>query len=273
MMKEIYIAIFIVLSGCSAKNNKQNPLCAPEYRIEESKNIDLSLFSKDKEGFIILFGGESMIGWRGYGKTYLPDKWEVLNGLLNLNQNKSEGGDIIFDYKFQNFELELDWMVAKAGNSGVFYLASEVQTKDPISNEYKFQPIFISAPEYQILDNENHPDAKLGNNGNRKSGSLYDMLPAEPQTAKPYGEWNYTRIVVNRGIVTHWLNQVKVVEYSFKGQEWINLLQKGKFGQSKWPLAFELMKNCGGKNNEGYIGLQDHGDNISFKNIRLKQIP
>jgi len=96
------------------------------------------------------------------------------------------------------------------------------------------------------------------------------MIAAEPETTNPVGEWNHVRISVDNGNVVHQLNGVTVVEYSFLGQSWIDLLQASKFGQMKWPLAFELMKNCGGEKHEGYIGLQDIGDDVWFKNIRIK---
>jgi len=273
MNRIFYLFISLIFFACTGKkNNAQESSNAPEYIILESDNVSLSSFTKDKDGYIILFDGKSTTGWRGYGKDYLPKNWMIADDCLTLNHNGNEGGDIIFAYKFKNFDLELEWKVPKAGNSGIFYLAREVKAKDIISDEYKLQSMFIAAPEYQILDNDNHPDAKLGKNGNRKSGSLYDMIAAEPQTANPYGEWNHTRIRVDKGNATHWLNGVKVVEYSFVGQPWIDLLQSGKFGQTKWPLAFELMKDCGGKNHEGYIGLQDIGDDISYKNIKIKII-
>jgi len=271
MNRIVYIVIGFLLLACTSKNNKSDSIAdAPEYIVEKSENVDLSSFKKDNEGFVIIFDGKTIKGWRGYGMSYLPPKWEISDDCLVLNQNGKGGGDIIFDYKFRNFELELDWKIDKAGNSGIFYLGQEIKTKDPVNGEYKFQPIYLSAPEYQLLDNDNHPDASLGKNDNRRSGSLYDMIPADPQTCKAYGEWNKARIVVNKGNVTHWLNDTKVVEYSFIGQQWIDLLQSGKFGQMKWPLAFELMKDCGGKNHEGYIGLQDNGANVLFKNIRIK---
>ncbi len=271
MRSRIFIIVCFVFFACTGKNNKLNPISdSPEYIVTKSQDINLSSFKKDNEGFTILFDGESVEGWRGYGKNILPPKWKVINNCLVSRQNGEEGGDIIFDHQFKNLELELEWKVLKAGNSGIFYLAREVKTRDPISGEYKIQPIFISAPEYQILDNDNHPDAKLGKDGNRQSGSLYDMIAAKPQTAKPYGEWNKTRIIVKDGKVMHWLNEIKVVEYSFIGQQWIDLLQSGKFGQTKWPLAFEVMKNCGGNDHKGYIGLQDHGDDVWFRNIRIK---
>lgn len=273
-MKQIfYILVYVSLCACKGERGKtDHAWIPPEYRVLSSTNVNLSEYKKDEKNFVLLLSGAQPNGWRGYGKKTLPPKWEITGDSLILNQNGKEGGSIIFDYKFKDFELVLEWKISKGGNSGIFYLAQEIESKDMQSGNYKLQPIFISAPEYQLLDNDNHPDGQSGGNGNRKSGSLYDMIPANPQTGKSFGEWNKTRIIVKKGNVSHWLNDSKVVEYSFLGQEWIDLLQSGKFGQLKWPLAFELMKECGGKEHEGYIGLQDHGSEVVFRNIKINKL-
>ena len=179
-----------------------------------------------------------------------------------------DGGDIIFAHKFQNFELKFEWKVAKGSNSGVFYLAQEVQTEK--DGKTQIEPIYISAPEYQVLDNANHPDAKLGKDGNRQSASLYDMIPAKPQNQNPYDQWNEGSIMVYKGTVVHGQNGENVVEYHLWTPQWTEMLQASKFSEEKWPLAYELLNNCGGENHEGYIGFQDHGDNVWFRNIRVK---
>ena len=136
-----------------------------------------------------------------------------------------------------------------------------------------YQPIYISCPECQVLDNERHPDAKLGATlGIRQSTSLYDMIVAKPQNAKPAGEWNKVKITVKNGKVTHYQNGVKVLSYQLWGQEWIDLLQSSKFSEKNWPLAFQLLKNCGGDDKKGYFGFQDHGDEVWYRNIRVKVI-
>ena len=132
------------------------------------------------------------------------------------------------------------------------------------------EPIYISAPEYQVLDNANHPDAKLGKDNNRQSASLYDMIPAVPQNAKPFGEWNKAKIMVYKGTVVHGQNGENVLEYHLWTPQWTEMLQKSKFSEEKWPLAFSLLNNCGGDNHEGFIGLQDHGDDVWYRNIRVK---
>ena len=137
----------------------------------------------------------------------------------------------------------------------------------------QYQPIYVSCPECQVLDNERHPDAKLGATlGIRQSTSLYDMIVAEPQNANPAGEWNKIKIVVKNGNVTHYQNGVKVLSYKLWGKEWIDLLQKSKFSEKSWPIAFELLKNCGGEGQKGYFGFQDHGDEVWFRNIRVKEL-
>ena len=215
---------------------------------------------------ITLFDGTSLEGWRGYNKDHVPSRWTIEDGCLKFSGSgggeaqTGEGGDIIYAaQKFKNFELELEWKVSKGGNSGIFYLAQETAG-----------PIYISAPECQVLDNENHPDARLGVDGNRQSSSLYDMIPAKPQNSKPAGEWNKVKILVYKGTVVHYQNDVPVVEYHLWTPQWTEMLQKSKFSEEKWPEAFALLNNCGGENHEGYIGFQDHGDDVWFRNIKIK---
>lgn len=262
--------------GTDTDSTKTTEAMKPEYTVLDKPQIDLSKFKKDKDGYIVIFDGKSTEGWRGYGKDVLPGKWSIDNGALKFTGSgkgeaqEKDGGDIIFAHKFKNFELELEWKVAKGSNSGIFYLAQEVQTKDPKTGELRMEPIYISAPEAQVLDNANHPDAKLGKDNNRQSMSLYDMIPAKPQNSKPFGEWNKAKVMVYKGTVVHGQNGENVVEYHLWTPQWTEMLQASKFSEEKWPLAFELLNNCGGPNREGYIGLQDHSDDVWFRNIRIK---
>ena len=247
----------------------------PKYTVVENPQVDLSQFETDSEGYIVIFNGKDFTGWRGYGKDNVHGKWTIEDGAIKFNGDwrgeaqDGEGGDIIFAHKFKNFELLLDWKVSKGGNSGIFFLAQEVSTTDAEGNE-RMEPIYISSPEYQVLDNANHPDAKLGKDNNRMSASLYDMIPAVPQNQNPFGEWNEAKIMVYKGTVVHGQNDENVVEYHLWTQQWTDMLQASKFSQDKWPLAYELLNNVGGTEREGYIGLQDHGDDVWFRNIRIK---
>lgn len=223
----------------------------------------------DEEGYIEIFDGATLKGWRGYGKDHVPARWTVEDECLKFSRGAGEGGDIIFAHKFKNFILELEWKVSKGANSGIFYLAQEAYGKNKEGNEY-LEAIYVSAPEFQVLDNANHPDAKMGKDNNRQSASLYDMIPAVPQNQNPYGEWNKAKIVVKNGKVEHWQNDVKVLEYKLWTPAWTELLQTSKFSEKAWPSAFKLLNNCGGENHEGFIGFQDHGDDVWFRNIRVK---
>ena len=248
---------------------------APEYIRVDKPQVDLASVPVDKDGYYVLFDGTSLNGWRGYGKDNVPSRWTVEDGCIKFSGTGTgegqtgEGGDLIFARKFKNFILELEWKVSKGGNSGIFYLAQEVKTVREDGSE-KYEPIYISSPEYQVLDNANHPDALLGVDGNRQSASLYDMIPAKPQNQNPYGEWNKAKIMVYKGTVVHGQNDANVVEYHLWTDQWTQMLQASKFSQEKWPLAFELLNNCGGESHEGYFGLQDHGDDVWYRNIRIK---
>ena len=249
---------------------EETPIAAtddyPAYTIVEKTQYSLSKFAQDSEGFYILFDGKTMNGWRGYNRDDVPKRWVIDDGCIKFTGSgggeaqESDGGDLIFGLKFKNFELSIDWKCSKGANSGIFYLAQEI----------KGESIYISSPESQVLDNENHPDARMGVDGNRKSTSLYDMIPAKPQNANPFDEWNNTTIIVYRGTVLHQQNGENVVEYHLWTPQWTELLQNSKFSKEAWPLAFELLNNCGGENREGYIGLQDHGDDVWFRNIKIK---
>ena len=280
MRKTLILAISLVftlgITNAATKKAKSTIVLAtsqgfqgPEWEKHE--------YTVDKDGYIVLFDGTSLNGWRGYGKNHVPERWIIEDGCLHfignnnpaaLDKNgkqKKDRGELVFGHKFKNCIIEIEWKISKGGNSGIFYMAQE--TTNPNG---KLLPIYYSCPEYQVLDNENHPDAKLGKDNNRKSASLYDMIPAKPQNAKPYGEWNKAKIVINNGKVTHYQNGVEVLSYNLWTPEWTQLLQGCKFSEKSIPEAFNLLNNCGGKNHEGLIGLQDHNDDVWYRNIRVK---
>lgn len=232
-----------------------------KYTAIDKPQVDLSKFKKDKDSYITLFDGISLDGWRGYNRDQVTDKWIIEDGTLKFDSKKQgPGGEIIFAHKFKNFELDLEWKISEGGNSGIFYLIQE------IPNQYAA----ASAPEAQVLDNDNHPDAKLGKDGNRKSTSLYDLIPANPQNAKPFGKWNRVKIRVDNGNVSHYQNGKKVLGYTLFTPEWVKMLENSKFSIGSWDDAFYLMSNCGGVKREGYIGFQDHGNDVWFRNIKIK---
>lgn len=252
-MKKVFLTYSLVIMAVifsSCTNTKK----------QAEDNTDNNATEMTNEEWITLFDGESFEGWRGYGRTDMPSAWTIEDGAIKINGSgrgeagAKDGGDIIFDRKFKNFELTFEWKVAKGANSGVFYLAQEIEG----------DPIWKSAPEYQILDNANHPDAKLGKDNNRQSASLYDLIPAVPQNSKPFGEWNTGGVMVYQGTVVHSQNGENVVEYHLWTPDWEEMVEGSKF------KGWDNFINAGGDKQEGYIGLQDHGDDVWFRNIKIK---
>jgi hypothetical protein len=208
------------------------------------------------QGWLLMFDGKTTAGWLKYDSTVFPDSgWVVDNGTLRcvgsgLGEAGGKGGDIVYDKKFKDFDLKLEWKISPGGNSGVFYFVQEIPK----------EPSWKSGCEMQVLDNIGHLDARLGKNGDRQAGSLYDLIPAVPQNAKPVGEWNQAEIVVYQGTVVHFQNGVQVLEYHIGTPDWIKMIKASKF--KDFPEF--------GKYREGFIALQDHGSDVWYRRIRIK---
>ena len=208
-----------------------------------------------EEGWVSVFDGKTTTGWRAYNKTTFPDSiWEVVDGTLHCKGTglgEASGNDIIYDKKLSNFELSFEWKISEGGNSGVFILAQEIPGEE----------IYKSAPEFQILDNDKHPDAQLGVDGNRKASSLYDLIPAKPQNTKPAGEWNQAGILCYQGTVVFKQNGANVLEFHLWTEDWKKMVANSKFKDWEWFVN---------PAREGYIGLQDHGHDVWYRNIKIK---
>lgn len=217
------------------------------------------LSSKEKkDGWVLLFNGKDFTGWRQVNATGMAKNWIIEENAMKVftaegkQPGQGSSGDIIYaDKKFKNFELSIDWKTSKMGNSGIFYYVREVPGK----------AIYYAAPEIQVLDNIDATDNKIPSH---LAGSLYDMIAADPKTVKPAGEWNNIIIKIINGKVTHTQNGVKVVEYELWTPEWDALIAKSKF--KTFPGFIE------GISKEGYIGLQDHGYAIWFRNIKIREL-
>jgi hypothetical protein len=243
--KLIILSLAVALIAIACNTNSTNK------KSEKVKGSDAE--QTIGEGWVYLFDGKTMEGWRGYNKDTLPGEgWVVEDGALRC-VSPGGGGDIIYDKKFGNFELSFEWKISEAGNSGVFILAQEIPD----------QAIYMSAPEFQILDNDKHPDAKAGRDGNRTASSLYDLIPANPQNSKPVGEWNSAAIIVDNGKVTHVQNGAVVVEYELWTDSWKAMVADSKF--KDWPNFVDPAR-------EGYIGFQDHGNDVWFRNIKIREL-
>lgn len=199
-------------------------------------------------GWTLLFDGETIEHWHGFQKDSVPSAWQVKDGAIVLT---GEGGDLVTNEEYRNFELMLDWKISAGGNSGIFFNVSE----DP-----KYKNTYETGPEMQILDDERHPDAKVGKD--RQAGANYDLMPVSTPAVKPVGEYNTIRLVVNEGHVTHYLNGKKVVEYTLWTPEWKKMVAESKFVDMPDYGTYK----------SGHIALQDHGDKVWFRNIKIRRL-
>lgn len=199
--------------------------------------------AEQEAGWRLLFDGETLSGWRGYHSAELPDGWRAVDGTLHFADGKD---DLITVDTFKDFELSLEWKISEGGNSGIFYFAV-------LGSEN----IYMNAPEMQVLDDARHPD---GANPLTSAGAAYGLYPAPRGVVKPAGEWNSARIRVQDGHVQHWLNGKQIVDYVLGSPEWMERVANSKFAD--WPAY--------GKARAGHIGLQDHGDPVWFRDIKIR---
>ena len=232
------------------------------FLFQNQKNIDKetqpnTLTKKEiKEGWNLLFDGKTSNGWRGVFKDKFPEKgWQIKDGILTVlsstGAESANGGDIVTIDEYSNFELKVDFKITPGANSGIKYFVTE--------SEGAHQGSALGL-EYQILDDERHPDAKLGRDGDRTIASLYDLIPAQNKKPNPIGEWNHAKIISNGKHVEHWLNDTKVVEYERGSESFMKLIAISKY---KDKQGFGLAE-------KGHILLQDHGNEVSFRNIKIK---
>ncbi|AKD54461.1 3-keto-disaccharide hydrolase [Spirosoma radiotolerans] len=216
-----------------------------------------------KDGWKLLFDGKTTNGWRGAYKDAFPAKgWNVADGLLTIQ--KSDGsesqsfGDIVTVGEYSDFDLMFDFKLTEGANSGVKYFVAE-QSPKPKGSAFGL--------EFQVLDDDKHPDAKLGRDGNRTVGSLYDLIPASGKRANPIGEWNTGRVISKGKHVEHWLNGKKVVDYERGSEKFRELVAMSKYKAPEYNANGRF-----GEAPKGHILLQDHGNQVSFRNIKIKTL-
>lgn len=198
-------------------------------------------------GWKSLFDGKSMDAWRGFKTAVVPDGWHVMDGAM---AKMGATGDIVTREQFANFELELEWKIAEGGNSGILYRGSERERR-----------IWLTAPEYQLLDDAKAPDAK---SRLTSAGAAYAIYPAPAGIVKRAGEWNTTRIVANGAHVEHWLNGRKLLEYELWSPDWEAKVKASKFATAKGY----------GRETSGHIAIQgDHEGSLAIRNVRIKVLP
>ena len=211
---------------------------------------DNTLSKKEKkEGWKLLFDGQTTKGWRKFKGDKPGSAWKVEQGSLVLDPSDQEGrGDLMTEEEFENFELSLEWKISDCGNSGIIFFIQEAE---------QHKTVWVTGPEMQVLDNTCHPDAKIIKH---RAGDLYDLISCSKEVVKPAGEWNTVKIRAHQNHLQLWLNGVKVVETILNDQKWDDLVAGSKFKSMK-----EFSKKT-----KGHIALQDHGDKVWFRNIKIR---
>lgn len=226
--------------------------------INAAKGISANtLTEKEKQdGWKLLFDGKSTAGWRNFKSKSIGPAWKVSDGALHLDASKKKdwqivgGGDIITEEEFDNYELSLEWKIQPCGNSGVIFNVVE-------SDQYDY--VWQTGPEMQVLDNVCHDDGRIEMH---RAGDLYDMISTKFVTVRPGGEWNQARLITKNGETEFWLNGYKLVEFTMFTPQWSEMIKKSKFKDME---GFGMTR-------KGHIALQDHGDHVWFRNIKIREL-
>lgn len=234
-MKSLCTIIMLAMTMLASSSFAQNKLTSAE----------------KKDGWKLLFDGTSTKGWHVFNNKSNGAAWKFADGELYLDASSKEGrGDLITDSEYENYELQLEWKVSACANSGILFNVVE----DP-----KYAAVYYTGPEMQVLDNSCHPDAKIIKH---RAGDLYDLISCSEETVNPAGEWNQARLVSNKANYEFWLNGKKLVTFTMHDAAWDAMVANSKF---------KAMPDFG-KSLKGHIALQDHGDKVSFRNIKIKEL-
>jgi hypothetical protein len=246
-------AAILVISGtafarCSGAHGSEEASMDPsDHSTAGQESANVLTPDEAASGFELLFDGRSLDAWRGFRRDDVPGGWSAVEATLAYTPDV-ESGDIITRERFTDFDLRLEWRVGPAGNSGIMFGVSEENRRT-----------YESGPEMQVLDNAGHRD---GRNPLTAAGSNYGLHAPAADVTRPVGEWNEARIVRRGPHIEHWLNGTKVVEYELGTAEWKAMVAETKFAE--WPDY--------GLHAEGHIALQDHGDPVSFRNLRIRRL-
>ncbi|MER3319311.1 MAG: DUF1080 domain-containing protein [Allomuricauda sp.] len=246
MRKPILLGLIAIAFACKEK---------PKEQLEEVEEEVVEVVTEPET--TVLFDGSSFDGWHFYNGGEVTEPWKLEDGSMVLYppEERPDGANynLVTDKKYTDFVLTMEWNIAEGGNSGFFWGVVE---------DEKYGEPYLTGPEIQVLDDERHPDAKNGTD--RLAGSLYDMVSPSEKAVKPAGEWNSVELMINhktnQGHVI--LNGTKIVEFPVQGPEWDALVANSKFADWEGFAAFTT----------GKIGLQDHGNKVSFRNIKIKEL-
>ena len=212
-----------------------------------------SVTAQKNKGFTPIFDGKTTNGWHTYGKDFAGKGWKAEDGVLHFDPQarSKDNGDLVTDKEYGNFHLKIEWKVSPKANSGIIFYVNE--------DLKKYNKTYLTGPEMQVLDNDGHKDGAILKH---RAGDLYDMIKSTSEPVKPVGEWNLAEIISNKGNLTLKLNGVTVVKTTLWDDNWKNLIAGSKF--AAWE-GFGTYKT-------GKIALQDHGDEVWFRNIMIKEL-
>jgi hypothetical protein len=244
-MKNTFVITIASLTLFTACNNAEN-------KTTETTTTEVKAAASDS-GWVTLFDGKTTAGWHSYGKATVTERWKVADDALYVDTTKqgAEGGDLCTAEEYDNFDLKLEWKIAPNGNSGIIFYVNEDTTK--------YHNTYETGPEMQVLDNNGHPDAKIIKH---RAGDLYDLISCNKETVKPVGEWNEVEIISKDGKLDFYLNSTNVVSTTMWDDNWKKMIAGSKF---KTMPGFGTYK-------KGRIALQDHGNTVWYRNIKIKKL-
>lgn len=259
MLKPLTLSICmaaVVMQSCSNNANTTNTNEKTDSVTTQPTTTVNTLTEEEKnEGWVLLFDGASINQWHSYGKSGVGPSWKVSDSSIFLDTAKvngqREGGDIVTNEEYENYHLSLDWKVAQGGNSGIIFNVQE--------DTARYRNTYETGPEMQVLDNERHSDAKIPKH---RAGDLYDLIACSQETVKPAGEWNHAEIKLQNGKLDFFLNGINVVSTTMWDDKWKAMVASSKFKTMPGFAAFK----------KGRIALQDHGDNVWFRNIKIRKL-
>jgi len=249
-MKRLLIAAAAIVSmaACNSANNQDN---TADSTTMNNDSATASSASAPDTAWTPLFNGSSLSNWHVYGKNGPDSTWQVDSNAIHLVPKKGEGGDLVTNDVYGDFDLKLQWKISKGGNSGILFYVQE--------DTSKYKETYFTGPEMQVLDNNGHPDAKIIKH---RAGDLYDLITGKPENVKPVGEWNDVEIRSKDSNLTLTLNGTEMVTTKLWDDTWKKMVAGSKFKQ--WP-DFGTFK-------EGHIALQNHGNEVWFRNIEIRKL-
>lgn len=232
------LAVALLSAACS---NPTQPA-----RVDDPTGPNALTSAERAAGWRLLFDGTTTAGWRGFRQATIPGGWQAVDGALTRTGG---GGDLITIDQFANFELAIQWQIAEGGNSGIMFRVSEAG-----------EATHLTGPEMQVLDNVRHSD---GRNPLSSAGACYGLYAPSQDVTRPAGAWNDVRLVVNGARIEHWMNDVKIVEYTIGSPDWLSRLDVSPFRDVPTYA----------RESRGHIAIQDHGDRVAYRGIKIRPLP